>query len=43
MEKDSMLVVNDDIPDPREIIEVTFECYPEAVANLYTAYIDDSV
>ena len=43
MEKDSMLVVNDDIPDPREIIEVTFEFYPKAVANLYATYIDDSV
>ena len=43
MEKDSMLVVNNDIPDPREIIEVTFEFYPEAVANLHTTYIDDSV
>jgi hypothetical protein len=43
MEKDSMLVVNDDIPDPREIIEVAFEFYPEAVANLHTTYIDDSV
>lgn len=43
MEKDSMLVVNDDIPDPREIIEVTFEFYPEAVASLHTTYIDDSV
>jgi hypothetical protein len=35
--------VNDDIPDPREIIEVTFEFYPEAVASLHTTYIDDSV
>jgi enoyl reductase-like protein len=39
MEKDSMQVVNDDIPDPREIIEVTFEYYPEAVANLHTTDI----
>ena len=29
MEKDSMQVVNDEIPDPREIIEVTFDFYPE--------------
>lgn len=43
MEKDSMQVVNDDIPDPWEIIEATFEYYPEAVANLHTTDIDDSI
>jgi hypothetical protein len=42
MEKD-LQVVNDDIADPWEIIEVTFEFYQEAVANLHTTYIDDSI
>jgi hypothetical protein len=43
MEKDSMQVVNDEIPDPREIIEVTFDFYPETVANLHTTDIDNSI
>lgn len=38
-----MQVVNDDIPDPREIIEVTFDFYPETVVSLHTTDIDDSI